>query len=32
MRVEMKSIFPEGMEANIDIPDVLITEEIRHIE
>lgn len=32
MRVEMKSIFPEGMEANIDIPDELLAEDIRHIE
>ena len=28
----MKSIFPEGMEANIDIPDELIADHIRHIE
>lgn len=32
MKVLMKSIFPEGIEANIDIPDELLAPQIKHIE
>ena len=32
MKVLMKSIFPEGIEANIDIPDELLAENVQHIE
>ena len=32
MKVQMKSIFPEGIEANIDIPDDILAPQIKHIE